>query len=150
MTATNHIVTGALIATALHNPLVAVPVAFLSHFAMDCLPHFGKKTYKTVEFVQLLVADVFLASVLLLILIIARPDHWLLLIACGIVAASPDLMWIAKFIHKVKTGEAFPKPKYLITRFHHFIQWGERPWGMAIELPWFAIFLTLLAIRTHL
>ncbi len=41
MTGFNHAVTGALIAGAVGNPFLAIPLAFASHFVLDAIPHFG-------------------------------------------------------------------------------------------------------------
>ena len=44
MTATNHALTGAAIATlGKATPICAIPLAFASHFVCDSLPHFGLK-----------------------------------------------------------------------------------------------------------
>ena len=43
MTATNHALTGATIATLVRQPYLAIPLAFLSHFFCDALPHFDIK-----------------------------------------------------------------------------------------------------------
>jgi len=40
MTLTNHLLAGAALAKLLPLPL-AIPLAFLSHFVLDALPHFG-------------------------------------------------------------------------------------------------------------
>ncbi len=39
MFVTVHVATGAAIATVVPNPLIAVPLAFASHFVMDAIPH---------------------------------------------------------------------------------------------------------------
>jgi hypothetical protein len=44
MTATNHVITGAILVAAIKNPVVALPLALASHFVLDYLPHFGDKT----------------------------------------------------------------------------------------------------------
>jgi hypothetical protein len=41
MTGFNHGMTGAAIALAVKQPALAVPLAFLSHFVTDMIPHFG-------------------------------------------------------------------------------------------------------------
>ena len=41
MTTTAHALTGAAIAVVIKKPKLAIPLAFLSHFACDALPHFG-------------------------------------------------------------------------------------------------------------
>src|SRR5690242_2115662 len=41
MTATNHALSGAVIALAVKNPVLAIPLAFVSHFVLDLLPHYN-------------------------------------------------------------------------------------------------------------
>jgi hypothetical protein len=41
MTGFNHGMAGAVIALTVKQPVLAVPLAFLSHFATDMIPHFG-------------------------------------------------------------------------------------------------------------
>jgi hypothetical protein len=41
MLETPHAVIGAAIATAIPNPFIAIPLAFLSHFALDMTPHWN-------------------------------------------------------------------------------------------------------------
>ncbi len=36
---TPHFLTGAAIAHLVPNPIIALPLAFVSHFALDCIPH---------------------------------------------------------------------------------------------------------------
>src|SRR5690349_19130048 len=100
MTATNHVLTGALIAVVVHNPVVALPAAFLSHFVLDAIPHYGNKKLKidSSGYRTLLVSDMSLAAYFLAFLLIVQPPYAWLAVACGILAASPDLMWIPDFI----------------------------------------------------
>ncbi len=136
MTATNHVITGALIAIAVPGPL-ALPLAAGSHFVLDALPHFGLKEHTNKTFIRVLLFDMALASVILLALLVIRPANWLLLIAAGIFSSSPDLMWFKPFIKELK-NEPVPKPG-LVRRFHSSIQWGESPKGAIVEIIWFAM-----------
>ena len=67
MTASNHAATGALVAVAVSQPYIAVPLALAAHFAMDGIPHFGLgrglgilERNRSKVFVQVLLADVLL------------------------------------------------------------------------------------------
>lgn len=42
MFVTSHLLTGAAIGSVVPNPLLTIPLAFVSHFAMDALPHWPK------------------------------------------------------------------------------------------------------------
>src|SRR5580704_3078554 len=97
MTGFNHAASGALIGKFLPLP-VALPVAFASHFALDMLPHYGIphehrdtklfwKVFTTLD----AILTVCLGSAALYF-------HRYALFACGLVACSPDFIWLARVI----------------------------------------------------
>ena len=49
MLETPHVAAGALIATKIPNPFIAIPLAFASHFVMDILPHWNPHLNKEME-----------------------------------------------------------------------------------------------------
>lgn len=136
MTISNHIVTGALIAAAWPEPAVALPLAFTSHFVLDILPHYGERgSHLSRSFNVILISDMAISVVLMLTFAASGLPDWPLLVGAGILAASPDLLWIKPYLHERKTGEWQLKSR--LTKFLFNIQWGERPWGWKIELAWF-------------
>jgi hypothetical protein len=150
MTATNHALTGAIIGLTIENPLLAVCLAFVSHYVLDALPHFRpdltdqellpKKGYR-----WYLVAEASLCFLIVLTLFLLKPHHWLLAAFCAFVAAMPDLFSIPMYL-KVRKGEPWEAGWYI--KFASGIQWFEKPTGLPIELVWFAgavsIFVVLL------
>jgi hypothetical protein len=147
MTGINHAVSGAVIAAIIPEAAVAIPLAFLSHFVLDSLPHFGADSLISKNFRRILATDMGLGILFMLSLFIWRPHHWVLLILCAAAAAAPDLMWLPNYI---RISHHRPKSQYnLIMKFHQVIQWCERPWGFYVELPWLAIMLTTLLIIEH-
>ncbi len=148
MTATNHVTTGALIGTVVANPFLALSLAFASHFALDSLPHWdhpGPKNSRS--FILALSMDCGLAAgVLLAILVLAPPSQALLIAACGVAGASPDLMW---FSHWLRELQGKPKkPLNLIERFHARIQKYAKysVYTFAFEALWFVVAISLLTI----
>ncbi len=144
MTATNHTVTGMVIATAVKTPWAAVPLAFASHFLLDAIPHFGNHPVinKRVQaFTVFLAADMAVAmSLLLSVLLLSPPGVWLI-VACGIIAASPDLMWIPEYLAMISKR---PVPKSgVIKKFHSSLQ-KELPGAFALEAVWFVVMSGLL------
>lgn len=135
MTATNHALTGAAVATVLRQPILIIPAAFFSHFICDALPHFKmhhsvgdkiKWSYLYVEGLILLGV-----GVVLLILGVSQNVGWLMLAA--FVAMSPDFAWF----YYAKRGVVDDARKLdLFTRFHAKIQWSETKWGILPELAW--------------
>lgn len=151
MTATNHALTGAIIGFAIGNPLLAVPLAFASHFALDAIPHFGIDPTSDIRqpwFTQLLVADAGVCLVFAAMLAGLAPTHWLTAVVCAFAAASPDLMWAKRF-WRVKHGQKIGPLKNPIMRFHGWIQWFQRPPGALVEAAWFIAAIIVLGRLIH-
>ncbi len=136
MTATNHTLTGALIAANFPKPLIAIPLALASHLVLDALPHFGgdQLSHTDTKYFIILASDAAMAAFVLSLIIVVGPAHWLLMITCAIIAASPDLLWLPYWIAELR-GQKHQLGK--LSRFLSWIQWGERPWGWIFELIWF-------------
>jgi hypothetical protein len=151
MTATNHAMTGALLGFVIGEPLLAIPLAFLSHFVCDALPHFGSNQpnniwLKSKAFRNLLITDASLCVVLVICLALTRPHHWVLMCICAFIATSPDLASINLYRYGKMNKPWHPS---LFSRFAGKIQWFERPVGAAVEIVWAAgaIVLLLTIIR---
>ncbi len=138
MTASNHVIAGALIGSIIVNPIVAIPVALGSHFIMDALPHWcGPISQISRAFKTYLITDIAIASLVMLSIVAFRPEHWPIMFLCAGFAASPDLMWLPGWIEDLKK-----LPKHRITtieRFHAWVQWGQFSWGFAVEAVWFVV-----------
>lgn len=151
MTAVNHAVTGALIAVAVREPVLAVPLAFLSHFVLDALPHFGikksaqernkKKLFWGVQAVDLILLTMFFTWLVFFL----HLANLLLILICSFAAMSPDLIWVYRFFREIKTK--IETEGNMFVRFHRRIQRFERPWAIVLEafflLAVFSIFLNL-------
>jgi hypothetical protein len=134
--ATNHALTGAFIGLSISSPVIALPVALLSHFICDAIPHFGVDSsfIKTTVFRNMLVVDAVLCVALVLLLGFAQPNNWLVAALCAFLATSPDLLWVPMY-RSAKQGKT-----YVLKGFHKFasdIQWFERPIGGVVEIVWF-------------
>ena len=133
MRAVNHTVTGAIIAGSIANPAVGLSAAFLSHFVLDMLPHYGGEDTKSKQFLYGLALDAGLAASFLLAILLLQPDNWLVMIAGGILAASPDLLWFPYWVLELR-GK--PRQPGRVSHFLGWIQWCERPWGIYVEIAW--------------
>lgn len=139
MTAINHALTGAIIGLLIPIPVIAVPVAFLSHFVCDAIPHFGPNKNNTSwittkRFRNLLIIDASLCILLVLVLFITKPQDWFQAIICAFLATSPDLVWINRL--RLEKQNKIWKPS-LFSKFASNIQWFEKPIGAIIEVAWF-------------
>lgn len=146
MTATNHVLTGAVIGAAVTNPLLAIPLALTSHIILDIIPHFGDiaawTDRKRLSFMIILGIDMVLAAIILGILLVVQPDNWVRISASGIVAASPDLMWI-RYLLADWRGQPIALGR--VAYWHSRIQ-TERAWGIGVETVW-AIVTGLILYR---
>lgn len=145
MTMTNHMAVGAIVAYVIKQPTLALLLAFLSHFLLDALPHFGdngvaKEGYFSSLKRTVVIIDCVFATLLLAWLI---SQHTLFAIVCAVAAVSPDFVWVYREIVIKIWGSA--KPRNVITRFHEKIQWGEFPWGWIPEIGYLTGSLLVLA-----
>jgi hypothetical protein len=142
MTGTNHAVTGAVLVAAIANPVVAIPLAFASHFLLDSLPHFGESNPKLSSLTKKVwTVDFIVLSSFLLILFLT--SNWFLL-AGAFAAISPDFAWIYRFVFKEKLGKVSPTAKNKFNNFHSSIQNYETKNGIVIEIVWFTFITSIL------
>ncbi len=146
MTATNHALTGAVIGLVVGQPLTAVPAAFLSHFVLDALPHFGDDNLKftSKKFTIILASDILLCALLAAVLALKGPEHYYLAAWCAFFATSPDFMWLPDFIRARKHHKKLEARGFLVS-FHGRIQWFQRPIGGVVEAAWAVGMVTILA-----
>ena len=147
MTATNHALTGAVIVAAVSNPVIGLPLALLSHFVLDALPHFGAHTVAQPgkrEFSAILMTDGVLLISLLIVLTVAGKSvdlAWWLLPLGGVLGSAPDIMWAKHYRDDIK-GDV--KQWGVVRKFHKQIQRWERSWGWVVEVLWFVCFVVIL------
>ena len=143
MTATNHALTGAAVATVLRQPLLIVPVAFASHFVCDALPHF-KMHHVVGDRIKwsLLYAEGALMVVLgfILLAIGVHQPVWLLIVA-ALIAMSPDVAWYYYGRRGIHNDIDKLDP---LTRFHSWIQWSETRAGLVLELAWAGLMIGVI------
>ncbi|MGH7157086.1 MAG: hypothetical protein ACREGG_03190 [Candidatus Saccharimonadales bacterium] len=145
MTGLNHAATGALVAAAINKPIIALPAALLSHFVADVVPHWNYRIPIKNGRIKGMSIDLVLSLALLVVLALtvdAKP--WLVFLG-GLLAISPDIMWLEYFL----TGRPSIKgnPKRLINRlrqFHLWIQTSETDRGIWVEAVWFVLMIGLI------
>lgn len=139
MTASNHVITGAVIGAAVANPYAALPMALASHVALDALPHFGMENHTSKKFLYFLSLDAGIAAAILLSILFLNPTGALLIMACAIVAASPDLLWLPHWLKELQ-GKQTKKTK--LDQFLSWVQWAEKPRipMLIIEIVWLLVF----------
>lgn len=144
MTATNHVLAGAIVGATIHQPWIALPVAIASHFACDALPHFDYPTGNnrhSRKFAIWLAADVGFGSAILASIWFLQPYQAWLVVLCGAVSASVDAMWIYYLLYKPRDPDTITNP---FGKLHHRVQrWtAVRLWPL--ELLYFVVFSVIL------
>ncbi|MGH7237740.1 MAG: hypothetical protein ACREGF_04355, partial [Candidatus Saccharimonadales bacterium] len=135
---------------AVSQPAIALPLAFLSHFALDAVPHWhpkqaDKRWLKSSNFQKLLMAEATLCFLIVLFLFLIKPRHWLVAVVCAFLAASPDLFWLKKFLVVRRTGRLLPNKNWF-WYLHGVLQWFQRPIGAVIEIVWLMAMLIFVGI----
>jgi hypothetical protein len=135
---------GSFIAVAVQKPLLVLPLAAMSHFVLDALPHFGYRRGNYIEMFKHRLAYVTsaldVAGVLLLCLTIIS-QNWVVFTA-ALIATLPDITWPYRHYYYERHGTMPPQGLY--TRFHNRIQWCERPWAISIEVLFFIAVFALV------
>lgn len=143
MTGVNHIITGGVIGAVLPQPLIALPLAFLSHFILDMLPHYGDhpddhlQTTRTIH--RVILVDTMLGVIFFAMLLVWQPTHWPVIMAAGALAQVPDVVWLPNYI-RVRKGVK-QKTYNSLMRFHKYIQWAEstKPFHKLFEAAWLTV-----------
>lgn len=144
MTATNHSLTGAVVALTVKNPTLAVPLAFISHFILDVIPHhdyFTGENNETIfsrKFNILLTVDFIVALLMFGLIASLFPDRKWFIWLCMALAACPDL---AQSYYHLYQGKLKGRQMKLdpISKFHYGIQNESTYLGAAVEIVWFIL-----------
>jgi hypothetical protein len=131
MIALNHVLTGTAIAFVVKRPELAIPLAFLSHFVIDAIPHYEYGEPGTRQFWFSWILDAIATTAALVFLCMHAPDQAWLIIASGVSAELPDVFWVycyARGLHK----------KWFFA-FHKRVQWSETKIGIIPELLYTAL-----------
>ena len=124
-------------------PLLAIPLAFVSHFIADALPHYGTRTFQIKFLTKLWLLDAVLLSVAL---VLTYVNFGFYSVFIGFIATSPDLQSVYKMTVDEKF-EQLPKiPKKGFYSFHANIQKYEKPYNWPFEFLYLT--LSLLFIRS--
>lgn len=139
MTGLNHAATGITIALLVKRPEIALPLAFVSHFVLDMMPH-SKVALSKKAMTPYLIAEAIACTLLTVTCMMLFPEYWLLIGACAVLAFSPDFLW--PFYYKGQLRHVrFFKQFYA---FHKKIQWSETYRGWLVEVLYFSVMATFI------
>lgn len=142
MLLTNHALTGVVLGTFIENELVLAPVAFASHLALDCTPHFGLKVldFRSPKGFIIGALDFAGALTVLGVSLYIAPERASHTIIGWLGATMPDLFYLFEIFAKTTV---FPK----FRKFHSWIQWSETPWGLITDAIWASAMIYILSVR---
>ncbi|MBP6913015.1 MAG: hypothetical protein KBC00_00170 [Candidatus Levybacteria bacterium] len=149
MTATGHAVIAALIAAKFTNPYIGLPLALVSHFAADMVPHWDAGTHhhsKTrAQLFQESVIDV-LASIIaayIIYTLVAPQGDYLYLYLTVFVSQLPD--WImAPYIILGIRGKYIGWSKWMYVIQHKMNARLDKPWGILTQIGTIILLYILL------
>lgn len=152
MTATAHAVIGASIAKVLPNPYLGLPLALISHFIVDKIPHWDPMTDKAKKTKRLIwietLTDVAVSFILVAILANffwtkISPSY---LFLSAFVSQLPDWLEVPYVFFQQKITPFYQI--YLGQKWIHDVWFDARlsaPWGVIIQLLVMAIFVVWAA-----
>lgn len=80
MLSTPHLLVGAAIVKTIPNPVISLPLAFLSHFALDYIPHWdgSPKTPFSLKTTGWIIVDYFIGSMIVILLTVSLENQLLI------------------------------------------------------------------------
>ncbi len=129
----NHTTTAVLIAVTVKQPQIAAPLAFISHFVLDVIPHHGNDMefeHNSSKFWPKIALDATLSVAVYLAAVMIWPDLTAVITACFVAALAPDLLWPVAWRMKSRKGLL-----WAFFKFHKGIQHESRG-GIWVEYAW--------------
>lgn len=142
MTGLNHVLTGTAIALAVRDPLLVAPLALISHFILDAIPHFDHDHYRfgSKYFTRIMTTDGIISLGAVILIMLSSPALAGVIALGAFCAILPDFFWLYYYLRG--------RPQWWFFRFHARIQWFERPPGALVELS-YVIFITTVIVAVH-
>lgn len=142
MTATAHALIGASLATKILNPVIGIPVAILSHFIADLIPHWDAGTNHHNKSALRLkveaVLDVLLGFALVLILFRTQTlQNPLYMFSMVISAQLPDWLAAPDFMFNLK----IPPFSWMQKIGHETQTRMQLPWGLVTQVATVGLFV---------
>ncbi len=137
MTGVNHMLVGGVIGATVASPL-ALPLAFVSHFVLDSLPHYGIDEHTMRSADKVWKYDIALVLVFLVSLLFVSSEARLWVVAGAFGAFAPDLAWVYRYTVQERFGRREPRAvKSRFNQFHASIQKYEAVDHLWIEIVFF-------------
>lgn len=147
MTATNHALTGTVIALVVKQPLLAIPLAFLSHFVLDMILHLEGRDLPKEWVLRVIGADLLIGNLLAIflpLLLVTNVSAWTIFL-CMVAAMSPDYIWCLRYIRIRDKDKVFDEPMSRFSNFHKGIQ-RQSLSGYRVEVAWLVVVASLVKL----
>ena len=141
MLETPHVAVGAAIASKIPNPFIAIPLAFVSHFVLEKVPHwnphifsetkrFGRPTNKSITIIAIDVTTALITGSLIAWQAMPNIGHAVTIMAASLVSVLPDLIEAPYFFWKMRN-----KTIKSWLNFHKALQVDTTPfWGLLTQV----------------
>jgi len=142
----NHALVGGLLGKYVPWP-VAIPLALVSHFVLDALPHYGithESRDKFLFWKIFTTVDALLTAGLATWAIV---NHHYAMFFAGLAGVIPDFIWVARVMYTRSFD--LSQNTHWFTRWHVQIQRFEFPGGVLIEIPLAMILFYFVIYNTH-
>jgi hypothetical protein len=149
---------GIALGAALPNPIISIPLAFLSHFVLDMIPHWDDvglgeielhpRPIRTRAFLLILLDALFSLSILLFFLYWSMPDYGvgITIAACALAANLPDLFYLPLILGKKRWGWAI-----WVARLQARFQANSKaPLAFGLSIQLFVVVVGLLIARQEI
>ncbi len=150
MTATGHALIATLLIARFPDPLISLPLAFVSHFALDVIPHWDAGTHHHGKTRQKLFleasADVVLSVLLSYVLYyyLGGQEYFILLVGIFL-SQLPDWLTAPYFILHMRSPFVVWS-KYMYKLQHKINNRLDQPWGVVTQIASVIILYVLLFI----
>lgn len=148
---TPHTTVGLWITTKVSDPFVAFIYGVISHFILDIIPHGDEsigehkltKKGRFIYMIKVALVDVVLASVLVYIFLIRRPDYDRKVMFSAVAGTwLPDVAWLSAEYFKIKALDGYVR---FHSKVHNFFGWEYSPvYGVPFQIA-FSLFALKLA-----
>lgn len=139
MTATGHALIATLLVAKFPDPFVSLPLAFVSHFACDIIPHWDsgthhrEKTKKALFYEAALDVLLSIATSFVLYTALGKSDYILLYIGV-FMSQLPDWITAPYFILNMRNNPFVSWSKYMFHLQHRLNSRLDKPWGIVTQV----------------
>ncbi len=131
MLSTPHILVGGVIVKSIPNPLISIPLAFLSHLIFDSIPHWDFSPSLKPKIMLYMFVD-YAVGIIFLFWLSLGDTNQILIILGGISATLPDFTSVSLRLLNLRFLKAMPLNTF--HSFHMKVQNRSKSWGALFSI----------------